>query len=119
MGHRKKKQQFEVQQMTDDRLKWFPPLLIRSYVGELIFSFILFFLRSVMIPTKYFVVIKMKVLAYSESLSADLTRKAFDVVGVLPCSHNKLKRGYLFVTRRANTRNSKQSTNREKKIDYN
>lgn len=118
MSHRKKKKT-AVRSSTDDRLKWFPPLLIRSYVGELIFSFIPFFLRSVVIPTKHFVVIKMKVLAYSESLSADLTRKAFDVVGVLPCSHNKLKRGYLFVTRGANTRNSKQSTNREKKIDYN
>ena len=65
-----------------------------------------------MIPAEDFVVVKMKVLSYSEPLSADLAREALDVVGVFRGPHHKFERRNWLATRRANTRNTKQPKER-------
>lgn len=78
-------------------------LLRRIFVG-----FVFFLLKSVVIPAKDFIVVKMKVFSNSEPLSADLARKALDVVGVFPGPHYKFKRGYWLVACGANTRDPKQ-----------
>ena len=83
------------------------PFVIDSVLRWSIFRFVFFFLGSVVIPTKHFVVKEMKVLSNFKPLSAYLAAETFYVVRVLRGSHYEFKRGYWLVTCGTNTRNAK------------